>query len=250
MRGPFQGVSNIVRFNWPFYMLSVSALITLSFVYFFSTGILSMLAGIFLVMTAFATFSSLFVSWYIYDLSELYSLNWLGDVGAGDIAIVNINAGFDETSVLLSERYKGAELIVYDFFDPLKHTEPSIRRARRAYPPYPSTQPVSINHIPLQNDSVDSIFAIMSAHEIRDSKERVEFFAQLERILSPDGNLIVVEHLRDTANLMAYNIGAFHFHSRATWKSTFEAASLNIRKEVRITPFVTAFFLGKNGTTS
>jgi hypothetical protein len=249
MRRPFQGMWNIVRFNWPFYILSAIALVSLAILYLFSTGILSMLSVVLLAAAAYATFASLFVSWYVYDLSGLYDLNWLGNKDRGN-SIVNINAGFDETSVLLAERYKHARMLVYDFYDQGKHTEPSITRARKAYAPFPNTQQISTNNIPLEDDSADSIFAIMSAHEIRDPKERIEFFAQLERVLSPHGNLVVVEHLLDPANLLAYNIGAFHFHSRAAWIGTFDAAGLKIRKETKITPFVTAFFLGKNGISS
>src|SRR5439155_13733602 len=118
------------------------------------------------------------------------------------------------------------EMIVFDFYDPAKHTEASIRRARKAFPPFPGTLSISTGHIPLENCSAGKIFAILSAHEIRNAEERNAFFCELNRMLSASGRIVVVEHLRDSANYLAYNIGAFHFHSRSAWQSTFQAARL------------------------
>jgi hypothetical protein len=67
------------------------------------------------------------------------------------------------------------------------------------------------------------------------------------RILKPDGQIIIVEHLRDRANFLAYNIGFFHFHSRSIWLRAFSSAGLSLRQELKITPFVTAFIVGKDG---
>ena len=91
---------------------------------------------------------------------------------------------------------------------------------------------------------------ILSAHEIRNREERNSFFRELGRLLSASGQIVVVEHLRDAPNYLAYNIGAFHFHPRSAWLSTFETARLNIESEVKITPFITVFFLKKNGAKS
>ncbi|MEO7045031.1 MAG: methyltransferase, partial [Ferruginibacter sp.] len=98
--------------------------------------------------------------------------------------------------------------------------------------------------------SIDKIFTILSAHEIRDDKERVSFFEELHRVLNSTGQIIVTEHLRDTANFLAYNIGFFHFHSKATWLKTFQLSGFQIVNEIKITPFITTFILEKNGTTS
>ena len=139
---------------------------------------------------------------------------------------------------------------MFDFYDPAKHTEVSIRRAREAYPPFPNTQQVKPADLPLQDNSADKIFAILSAHEIRNEIERKSFFQELRRVLSPTGQIIVTEHLRDTANFLAYNIGAFHFHSKASWLKAFQSSGLRVSEEIKITPFITTFILDKNGVTS
>ena len=249
-RGPFQGVWNIVRFNWPFYLLATVAVLFLLIVRNYFSAF-TMLIDVLLLVFIGSTFVSLLVSFYVYDLSGFYELRWLDGVPHREgESIVNINAGFDETSSLLKGRFRDAELLVCDFYDPAKHTERSIKRARRAYPPFPATQSVSTQQLPFKTGSVEKLFAIMSAHEIRDRNERLSFFSEINRILAPRGQAVVVEHLRDAANLLAYNVGVLHFYSRAIWLHAFDDAKLKVVDEKKITPFLTAFFLSKNGTES
>ena len=250
IRKPFQGVWNIIRFNWHYYVLS-AAIVVLIFVlqhYFYS---LSVAANILVLLIVCSTLISLAVSSYIYDFSDLYKLSWLDSLKYGEREIIiNIHAGFDETSKLLRKRFEAYELVVADFYDPIKHTEISIKRARKVYPPFPNTQQVSTKYLPIQDNSADKIFTILSAHEIRNNQERVIFFKELQRVLKPSGQVIVTEHLRDKANFLAYNIGFFHFHSKATWLKTFHLSGLCVSKEIKTTPFITTFILEKNGTAS
>ena len=56
-----------------------------------------------------ATLLSLLVSFYVYDLSGLYQMKWSGECPAC-ACIVNIHAGFDETSVLLKEKFPACRI--------------------------------------------------------------------------------------------------------------------------------------------
>jgi SAM-dependent methyltransferase len=188
------------------------------------------------------------VSMYVYDFSGLYSLKWIEQEKTENV-VVNINAGFDETSALLKAKFKRSELIVMDFYDPAKHTEVSIKRARKAYPPFPNTKQTGTNFIQLADNSVDKIFLTLSAHEIRDEVERTAFFREISRTLKPNGEIYITEHLRDFPNFLAYNIGFFHFHSKGTWLRTFKIAGLKTSREVKLTPFISSFILNKNGDT-
>lgn len=246
-RKPLQGVSNIVRFNWHYYaagLLCLGAGVAVRpFLAGTANGVvlgLVLAAGVSMVV-------SLAVSLYVYDLSELYAFTWLrGLSGAPGTTLVNIHAGFDETSALLRQRYPQAAWKVFDFYDPARHTEISIRRARKAYPAFPGTQAVATGGLPLPAGSVDGVLLILAAHEIRDPAERVHFFAQLHAALRPGGKVVVVEHLRDGYNLAAYHVGFFHFYSRRTWQHAFAAAGLQLVEETKITPFVSVFTLRKN----
>jgi len=252
LRKPFQGVTNIVRFNWHFYALSL-AMVAVSMV---ANEITSHTFHYFLIFLNYlviaTTLLSLVVSSYIYDFSDLYTFTWLEDSQSEmkQRRLLNIHSGFDETSALIKNRFSNDELVVFDFYDKAKHTEVSIRRARRMYPPFPGTRLIETHHVPVEDYSADLVFLILTAHEIREQKERIVFFNELYRTLKPEGRIIVVEHIRDTANFLAYTVGFFHFHSRTCWLTTFREAGLFLHKETKITPFITLFTLRKDGSTS
>jgi ubiquinone/menaquinone biosynthesis C-methylase UbiE len=249
IRKPFQGVWNIIRFNWHFYVLALGALLLILVFSNFIAAPFRVYLHIFGILVFLSTFISLAVSYYVYDFSGLYELNWI-EKSDKTKQIVNINAGFDETSLLLKIKFPNAELSVFDFYDPEKHTEISIKRAREAYPLFPNTIAVATNNLPLNDNQADQIYLTFAAHEIRDEQERIIFFKELERILKPEGQIFLTEHLRDVPNFLAYNIGFLHFYSKETWIKTFKKANFTIKKEQKITPFISTFTLIKNGNTT
>lgn len=229
IRKPFQGVLNIVRFNWHFYSLALA----LAFMFFFVANHFSehfqILFWTIGVLIAVLSIISLLVSMYVYDFSGFYEFKWLESENVLQ-TIVNINAGFDETSVLLKNKFPNSEFKVLDFYDQKKHTEISIERARKAYPPFPGTKQIETVNLPLAYGSTDKIFVIFAAHEIRDTNERLAFFGELNRALKPTGKVYVVEHLRDTANFFAYTIGAFHFYPKSVWQKPFKRQDSPFKK--------------------
>lgn len=251
IRKPLQGVSNIVRFNWHFYVLAVGIVLAAWMLNCALADHYTKYAILVTLIVLLPLIISLSVSFYVYDLSGLYSLDWLSDLKIGPSAsIININAGFDEISTLLHARFPEASLTVLDFYDPKRHTEVSIERARKAYPAYSGTMAISTAHLPLAGGSADLIFAVLAAHEIRDESERIVFFQELARVLKPNGILVLTEHLRDLPNFLAYNIGFFHFLSRASWYRVVRAAGLRVERERKITPFISTFMLVKDGMAS
>ncbi|PZR26457.1 MAG: methyltransferase [Citrobacter freundii] len=246
IRAPFQGITNIIRFNWHFYVIALGAIIALVFIGSYFPAEIQFSTYVFCALIILSAGISLFVSYYVYDRSGLYDLSWLEPLITGkENTVINVNAGFDETSNTLKHLFPTADLRVFDFYDPAKHTEVSIKRARAAYPLYPGTETITTNYLPVQEASVDLILLIFAAHEIRDDDERKVFFGQLHQKLKPGGKIIIVEHLRDFLNFFAYNIGFFHFHSLQTWRQTFNASGFKIDSKKKISPFVTLFILKK-----
>lgn len=232
------GLRHIVWFNWHFYVLVLLLMVMLVFAYRYTSGIVSLLLLLILLGAALTLIVSLLVSWYVYDLSGLYSLGWLKRILPQANTIINIHAGFDETSPLLQLHYPRSRLIVYDFYDPQQHTEVSIARARKAYPPYPGTRPISTRAAALPVAGADVILLILAAHEIRNDAERAAFLRMLAASLIPQGTIVVAEHLRDLPNFLAYTVGAFHFLPWSTWQKTFDTAGLHIRTRQKINPFI------------
>jgi len=248
IRKPFQGVLNILRFNWHFYFVAISlVLVFLCASNYFEKPYVNYIY-IFSVLTVSSIVISLLVSLYVYDIYGLYRLDWI-DQNHKETLIVNISAGFDETSYLLQDKFKNAEVLALDFYNFEKHTEVSIKRARKAYQPFPNTKQIKTTHTELADNSADKICVILSAHEIRNEIERTDFFNELRRIIKPSGQIYVTEHLRDFSNFLAYSIGVFHFHTKASWLKTFKDANLTIKKEIKLTPFISTFILDKNGNS-
>jgi len=250
-RKPFQGITNIIRFNWHYYIIALAVIAALLFVETFLNEQWKIVVLIVAALTILSIIISLIVSWYIYDCSGLYAFTWLEDLNikAGQ-QLININAGFDETSFILANKFPHAHLLVFDFYDPQKHTEISIKRARKFYSAFPGTVEIDTNHLPLKVNSVDYVFLFFAAHEIRDHQERIGFFKQLKNCLSENGRIIVVEHQRDLYNFIAYNFGFFHFLSRKIWDKTFAMAGLFEISKTKINSFVSTFILTKNAITS
>jgi len=250
MRKPFQGVSNIVRFNWHFFALAAAAMVAVAWASLGLDGNLR-LAGFSIIAALGGLMAiSLCVSFYVYDRSSLYEFAWLDSIALGPGgAMLNIHAGLDETTSSLRERYPEAEWTVMDFYDPAKHTENSIKRARTLYPPSPHDIQVSTAELPVAADSIDAVFVILAAHEIRDEQERHAFFKELHRVLKPEGRIIILEHLRDVPNFCAYFVGAFHFLSLKSWIESFHQSRLRVAGTIAPNPFMACFILEKNEST-
>ncbi|RZJ48355.1 MAG: methyltransferase [Flavobacterium sp.] len=244
LRKPFQGVLNIIRFNWHFYVLAFALITSLFTITVLFPNHFNWIGYLLIIGIILGTTLSLVASYYIYDLSNLYSLNWLGDLTIKQRSeLLNINAGFDETSYLLKQKFAGCNLTVMDFYKSAKHTEISIERARKAYPPYPNTMLIETTNIGLSAKSIDCVFVILAAHEIRDRQEQIIFFKQMKQALRADGKIIVVEHNRDIYNFLVYNIGCFHFFSPRRWKEVFKNAGLALMQVKKITPFINIYYL-------
>jgi SAM-dependent methyltransferase len=242
-RRNFQGVLNILSFNRHFYVAGVVALaltIGSKFIFNWHNGLFSLVILVFI----YGLTMPLFVSAYIYDFSGFYNFDWLKTMKIEDTKEkfnLNINAGFDETSFILESILPNSKLQAYDFYNANQHTEQAIIRARKVSLVYPNTQQIKSNSIPLNDNSVDNIFLLSAIHEIRIHEEKVHFLKECRRVCKPNGNVIMVEHLRDFPNFVAFTIGFTHFFSRATLKKAFEEAGFTSFKETKFTPFMSIF---------
>ncbi|MGV3612797.1 MAG: methyltransferase domain-containing protein [Fluviicola sp.] len=242
-RRKFQGVLNILSFNRHFYVSGFIALAVISAALLFFHAS-SLLFWIIILGFSYGLLIPLIVSAYVYDFSGFYNFNWLKELNIPDTEQrfnLNINAGFDETSYLIKKTLPQAELQVYDFYNSKQHTEPAIVRARKVSLVYPNTQQINSNAIPLKDHSVDTIFLVSAIHEIRKHDEKVLFLKECRRVCKPDGRIIMVEHLRDFPNFLAFTIGFTHFFSKATWRRAVTEAGFTSFQETKFTPFMSVF---------
>ncbi len=246
-RGRFQGIKNIIYFNWHFYiiflLLVIGGISILPIIPPPYAGYLEVV----LYISTLSTLISLIVSWLVYDVSDLYQFHFIKDLKG--LQVLNIHAGFDESSAILKEK-SPSTLAIADFYDPQKHTEISIKRARKCYPNSDECIPIKSNQFPFEKNYFDRVFLIFSAHEIRDREERKTFLKELLRILHPDGEVLLLEHRRDWKNFLVYNVGFFHFYSEKEWLNNFKQAGFKLEEKQGIHQLITAYKFKKNGSTA
>lgn len=263
-RGPYQGVVNIVRFNAPVYGAGVlvcllgllSSVLASVLVEGLgggtwsldevarAEGVVRRLGASAALLALVLTAGSLLASYLTYDRSGLYTWACLEPHLPTPLSrVAHVHTGLDETSASLRRRFPRAELHVFDASAPAAQPEPSIARARRLIPLYPGTIAVGLGPLPLPEGSVDLLLLPMAAHEVRDATTRARWLATLSRALRPGGRLIVVEHLRDLPNTLAFHVGVLHFLSRRTWHQTFAEAGLVRVHEGHVTSLLALFVL-------
>ena len=178
---------------------------------------------------------------WMFDRSELTRGEWLArELDPAPGRWVRINAGLEETSAPLHEVFPEAEGKVLDIYDPASMTEPAITRARQQQGGMAAIRAQS-DALPVEDAWGDLVFVMLAAHEIRNRSARERFFRELARIVSPQGKVVVVEHLRDLAAVLAFGPGVFHFFPRTEWLRLGSLAGLEVERELRITPFVRVF---------
>lgn len=227
-RSRIEGVRNVVVFNWPKYAVALILL-----------GLTPLIGGALGIGLALAvtipTAMSLIATHWVYDRSDLYELPWLDGIGLSPRRVLLLHAGFDEIRSFLEDKLPGARIQEHDFFSSSDTPEASIRRARKSG----STAPRDLTGV----THIDLAIAFLSAHELRDSERRAQLFRDAAATLTPGGALVVVEHLRDLPNAIAYSIGVGHFLSRRSWEDTFRRAGLTLVGERTHTPLVHTFIL-------
>ena len=245
-RRKFQGVLNILSFNRHFYLIGLAGLAFL----FLAQWKLAFPEVIFYAIIfafLYGLVMPLIVSAYVYDYSGFYTFDWVRQFRIQDSAhnlFLNVNAGFDETSFLIKDTFPACNLKVFDFYNAEKHTEPAIVRARKVSDVYPDTTQISTSFIPLEDESVDVIFLLSAVHEIRSQAEKIVFLRECRRVCKPSGQVIMVEHLRDLPNFLAFSVGFTHFFSRKVWREAFTAAGFSSFSESKFTPFMSIFRCG------
>jgi SAM-dependent methyltransferase len=248
--GAFSGVGQIFLYNWHFYAgVLILDLLAVGFETRFSphAGIRAAINFVVAVSTFWAL-SSLLVSHYVYDRSSLYQWTWLASVvRQKPRSWANIHAGLDQSSEALRRIFPDAVNRVIDIYLSAEMSEPSIRRARKHAQSPLASEKADPSALPLADGECDTIFLIFVAHELRSRAAKLRFFGEVHRALEPGGSAVLVEHLRDWRNLLAYGPGAFHFFPRREWLAVCRKSGLEVAREMEITPFVRCFVLARNG---
>jgi SAM-dependent methyltransferase len=245
----YQGVVRILRYNRRFFALATAAALLAGGAALGGTlpPLAAAAAAAFAIVTLASMGTSLLVSHYVYDRSTVARWDWLPHrlLERPPRGWAIIHAGLDEASPVLRRLFPGASGQVLDIYDPSEMTEPSIAEARRIEVPPEPAIPAKPSALPLADGGTDLVLLYFAAHELRRKEAREVLFNEIARIVAPDGCVLLVEHLRDVANAVAFGPGALHFLRRKEWLRLAALSSLTVSDEQKLTPFVSAFYLEK-----
>jgi SAM-dependent methyltransferase len=246
-RGSYHGLLQILRYNQPMFAKTAAAALAaiLALALLPMPRSLAILLAVGVAAAVLWSASSLLVSHWIYDRSPLREWDWLaGLFPAEPQRWTSIHAGLDETHGALARIFPAGNGSVLDIYDPAEMTEPSIARARRLALDRAAAA-ADFRALPLPGASQDAVLLIFAAHELRRPESRLRFFQEIARALAAGGRAVLVEHLRDARNFLAFGPGFFHFMPRREWLRLAAAADLAVHQEFRITPFVDVLVLEK-----
>ena len=247
-RSRYAGVLNILRYNVHYYLASLGVILSIGALLWFRVlpraGEAALIGAA--ALTAFWTLSSLVASYYVYDYIGVTRWSWLPKILLFQPQRwLNIHAGLDESTQVLTQLFPAAEYMALDIYDPREMSEPSIARARRAHQSQPPATVGKLDALPLADGGRDTVFLLFAAHEIRQPARRAEFFLEVTRVLANSGQLLLVEHLRDWKNFVAFGPGVLHFYSRDEWLRVARSAGLTLKSEHNVTPLVRCFLMGR-----
>lgn len=243
VRGPYQGVVQILVFNWRMYAGTVIAIgAVLAAWPVVGVGVRAVMFA-FVAPAVFWLVASIAVSYYVYDRSGLYDFGWLrNELAAAPKRWINIHAGLDETSKLFKEVFPGAEGTTADIFDEGVMTERSIHEAQKRAAAR-NVIKARYSDLPFGNARFDAAFLIFAAHELRRHEQRVRLFREVARVLDERGELVLMEHMRGLWNFGAFGPGALHFFSRRAWLKAVREAGFAVESELTRTRFVRVLIL-------
>lgn len=239
----FTHARRIAGYNWPLYVVAgcgiVAGLVAASW-----PGAPSAVRSLALLGIAAAVWfscSSFLAFHWMFDRSDLLSGRWLGaEVPTPPQRYVQINAGLEETTIPVHDVFPEASGTMLDIYGTASMTEPALSRARRQTAGVAAVK-ARPDALPVGDAWCDLVLVMLVAHEIRDRGLRERFFHELRRIVSADGTVVLVEHLRDVAAALAFGPGVFHFLPYHEWIRLGRLAGLEVQRERRITPFVRVF---------
>lgn len=207
----------VAALSWPLYAFALVAIVIAAV---FSQWLV-------IAVAAWFSIASFLAFHWMFDRSPLLGGSWLRDLAPASERCVQITTLLDETTLPVGE--------VVDVYDPAVMTEPALARARRG-------REAGAGHLrAIESASADLVVIMLAAHEIRARAGRESLFREVKRIVMPEGRVVLVEHLRNIAALLAFGPGLFHFFPRREWLGLSDSAGFTLEREFAITPFVRVF---------
>ena len=106
-------------------------------------------------LTIYGLIAPLIVSAFVYEFNNYHDLPWLNNLISEPYKILNVHAGFDETSKIIQNKFKSSEFSALNFYDAEKHTEVAIKPAMKITDSTIASHKIETENIKIPNNSAD-----------------------------------------------------------------------------------------------
>lgn len=238
----YRGTTRHISTNWPIFAVLYIGLVLVLFISGISLqkGWLSfvplMLAlGIVLVYFLLTT---LWAAHQLYDLDGQRPYDILFDMGqvkATD-TIAYIDLGLRVTPLQLRRRLTTGKIIVIDVYNPQWTTGQALVRSRAQAPPPPDDprliwQNGRFDLLPLPDKSVPFVMLDQILSQCWQEGDRLRLLKEANRILTPNGRLLLAERVRTQTNWLVYGPGGARFQPTDYWQDLLYEAGFVIRRD-------------------
>lgn len=239
----YRGTLRHISSNWPIFTLLYGGLALALFVAGVSLQegwfsfvplmlALSILLGYFLA-------AGLWAAHKLYDPDGLRphdALFDLGQIQAKD-TMVYVELGSRHNPLLLRRRLTTGKIIVVDVYNPQWTTGQALARARAAAPQPPSDprlvwQNGRFDLLPLPDKSVPYVMLDQILSQCWQEGDRVRLLKEVNRILTPNGRLLLSERVRSQTNWLVLGPAGIRLQPLTYWQELLQETGFVIRREV------------------
>lgn len=231
-----------IRTHWPTFFALYGALIAgllligLSLAFGWFSFIPFSLA--FMLLATYFLIALVFVAYRLNDApggTAAEMLVALGQARAED-RVVCIDLGLRGMAITLAQHLTTGQVTVIDVYNPQSNIGAALRRekARALKPPVdPRLNWIdgSISLLPLPDRSVGAVYMNRILSEFWLPEEREQLLAEVLRILTPEGKLLIAEPIRAESDLLLTGLVTYPLPPIDYWRSLLRSAGFVIRRE-------------------
>jgi SAM-dependent methyltransferase len=249
---PFSGTIRAIYANWPAFALSYGAIIMALIVIGVSAqqgwiGFIPLTLALLIILVYFF-FASLWTTHQLYGRDGLNPHHVLFDMGrikATD-QFVYIDLGLRHQAIELARRLTTGKAIVVDVYSPQWTPGRSLVRARSRMPHPPSDPRIQwqtgrINLLPLPDKSVTAVILCQVTSEFWQEGDQLQLLAEIYRILSENGRLLLAEKVQSHTNSLLMGPGVLKLEPVTHWQNLLNKAGFRIRSEKNLQGIVRCF---------
>jgi SAM-dependent methyltransferase len=248
----YRGTLRHLSANWPIYAVLYGGVV----VVLFFAGIslqkgwpafvpLMLALGIVLV---YFLLTALWAAHQLHDLDGLRPYDVLFDMGqikATD-TIVHIDLGLRVTPLHLRRRLTTGKIVVVDVYNPQWTTSQSLARARTQAPQAPDDPRLlwkngRFDLLPLPDASVPFVMLDQVLSACWQEGDRMRLLHEANRILMPNGRLLLAERVRTQTNWLVYGPGGSRFKPAEYWQDLLLEAGFVVRRKQNLQGLISCF---------